>query len=173
MSSYSSLQQTWTKWWNRSKRTKNVEIIKAERKFTKNISKVTFTSRSESAIKCKLNPLDVGVTEDVWKSLTFLPTWEVKVRRRGGSGRVDGALNRWEDWQVDWQVVISRGWGGQVSHVTSDADKTGLNNKTCSVRRALVWQRPLVRLTLPSCCVTLPSLGAERFPIHLPLCLFD
>lgn len=33
----------------------------------------------------------------------------------------------------DQQVV-----GDQVSHVTSDADKTGLNNKTCSVCRVLV-----------------------------------
>lgn len=36
------------------------------------------------------------------------------------------------------QVVSSRGVGGQVSDVTSDVDKTGLNNKACSVLCALV-----------------------------------
>lgn len=67
--------------------------------------------------------------------MTFLPTWEVKRRgiEEGGQSvelmaKLTGRLA-----SCDQQVV-----GDQVSHVTGDADKTGLNSKTCSVYRVLV-----------------------------------
>lgn len=57
----------------------------------------TFTSTKHLQVVLSAVFLRKERIEDVWKSLTFFPTWEVKVRR----GREGGWTERWTDGRTD------------------------------------------------------------------------